>query len=301
MRRSAVVVHNSDVMMNRIGAFVRVARPRHWAKNAFVLMPVPFAVAAGAQPDTLPFFLGVAGFSLASSAVYVFNDVQDAENDKQHPEKRLRPVASGEIGRSAALVYSVVLLLAGIALARVSGSSTAVLVVLGYVSLNLIYSLGAKNLALIDVFLLSSGFILRVLLGCALVGVSPSSWLLLCSSTLALFMALTKRKAELLGPGAGHRPSLAGYTEVFLDQGVGITAGMTLVAYALYSMEAEVLLPGREFASLVFVVFGVLEYLRLSHVNGKSGSPVDLVMSSPSLILTSVGWAIATGWSLGLL
>jgi decaprenyl-phosphate phosphoribosyltransferase len=148
---------------------------------------------------------------------------------------------------------------------------------------------------------LSSGFILRVLLGCALVGVTPSNWLLLCSSTLALFMALTKRKAELVGAGADHRPSLAGYNALFLDQAIGITAGMTLVAYALYSKEAEVLQPGREFASLPFVVFGVLEYLRISHTKGRGGTPIELVFSAPSLLLAGIGWAAATVWSLGLL
>ncbi len=286
--------------MSTLRSFVVLARPRHWIKSVFVLMPVPFGIAWGAELDPLSFLLGMFGFALVTSSIYAFNDVLDAPQDRKHPVKKDRPIASGRLSRLKGLVLSLLLLVAGAALALLSGSKTAVLVVGLYATLNLIYTLGAKNLPLIDVFLLSSGFVLRVLLGCALLDVPPSTWLLLCSSTLALFMALNKRKAEMRVGGADHRPSLAGYTDAFLGQAIGISAGMTIVAYALYSMEAAVLQPGREFASLPFVAFGVLEYLRISSVREGGGAPVDLVLSSPTLFGTGVGWVAAILWSLGL-
>ncbi len=166
---------------------------------------------------------------------------------------------------------------------------------------NVAYSLGAKHVALLDVFLLASGFVLRVLLGCSLIGVRPSNWLLLCSSALALFLALVKRRADVgRGVSTESRPSLAGYNLAFLDLAIGVSASMTIVAYALYCMEAPVLLSGREFASLPFVLFGVLDYLRVSMLSDRGGSPVELIWSSPALAVCAAGWVVTTLWSVGL-
>ena len=287
--------------MNRWFALVHLARPAHWSKAAFVLMPLPFGLASGGVFDAPRFLLGLAGFSLAASAVYAFNDIRDAEQDRRHPVKRHRPVASGTVSPGVAAVWSLVLLGAGLGLAALSGSRVALGVVATYVLLNLIYSFGAKHVPLIDVFLLSSGFVLRVLLGCALIDVKPSSWLLLCSSTLALFMALTKRRSELRVVGPDHRPSLAGTTEAFLNQAIAISAGMTTVSYAMYSIEGGVLEPGREFPTVVFVTFGVLEYLRLSHLKPNADSPVTLLFGSPTLLLCGIGWLVAAAFSMGLI
>lgn len=235
-----------------------------------------------------------------TSAIYAFNDAQDAPQDREHPVKRHRPVAGGNITVRAARAWGVLLFVVGVLLVSMTGSAAAVGITLAYAALNLMYSLGAKNVALLDVFILSSGFVLRVLLGCALTMVVPSSWLLLCSYSLALFLALIKRRADLKqGLGNEARPSLSGYTLGFLDAAAAISAGMTLIAYASYCMEAEVLIAGREFAALPFVVFGVLDYLRVAHLKDEGGSPVDLILGSPALLAAGVGWAIATLWSLG--
>ena len=288
--------------MTSLSQLIRLARPRDWAKNAFVLMPVPFALAAGATVDAAVFLAGLVGFCLINSAVYVFNDLRDADHDRHHPSKKHRPVASGAVHLSSALLWCAALLVAGTLLILWTGSERALWLVAIYVVLNLAYTLGAKNIPLLDVFILSSGFVLRVLLGCALVGVQASNWLLLCSSTLALFLALTKRRADLTGGlGADHRPSLKGYNLAFVDQAMGIAATMAVTAYALYTIEAEVLVPGREFAPLLFVTYGVFEYLRLAHVNDAGGSPVDAMFGSPTMLLVGLGWVAATVWSLGLL
>ena len=280
---------------------IRLARPRQWVKNAFVLMPVPFALAAGAPLAPRTLLAGLIGFGLVNSAVYVFNDLRDADQDRLHPIKMKRPLAARTVSPAVAVLWGTVLLAAGSLLLAWTGREDALWVVAIYVGLNVAYSLGAKNVPLLDVFILASGFVLRVLLGCALLDVQPSNWLLLCSSTLALFLALAKRRADLIaGIGASHRPSLAGYNLPFVDQAMGISVALTLAAYGLYTIDAEVLLPGREFASLMFVAYGIFEYLRLAHVEGQGESPVDALLASPTMWVAGLGWAISSLWSLGL-
>lgn len=283
-----------------LGGLIRLARPKDWVKNAFVIMPVPFALAAGATLDPLAFALGVAAMCLAGSATYALNDTRDAELDRAHPLKRDRPVASGAVPVGAALAFAAALAASALGLASASGRELAVVLVALYLALNIVYSLAAKHVPLFDVFLLSSGHVIRVFLGCALLGVAASNWLLLCTSTLALFMALTKRRGDLVeGLDSEHRPSLRGYNLQFLDQATGITAGIALLSYALYSIEAGVFLPGREFASLPFVAFGILDYLRIAHTEGAGSSPVDLVFR-PALLLAGLGWLLTAAWSLGI-
>ena len=278
--------------------YLELSRPKDWVKNVFVFMPVPFALASGAKLEARTFGLGLLAFCMANSAVYSFNDAQDAERDKAHDKKKSRPVASGRVPIRGAYVWSAALASIAAGLAVLSGTLTALSVVAIYLMINLVYSLGAKHVALLDVFLLSSGFMLRVLLGCALLDVPPSNPLLLCSYALALFIALAKRRSDLVkGLDESHRPSLLGYNQTYLDQAMTITASMCVVGYALYSMESVVLLPQRKFASLPFVLFGVLDYLRLVHVRKGGGSPVDLLLGSPGMIATGIGWLLAVAWS----
>ena len=280
---------------------IKLSRPKHWIKNVFVLMPAPFALAAGAQLDLVRFGVGLLAFCMANSAVYSFNDAQDAERDRLHEEKKHRPVAAGRLSAGVAYGWSALLIVIGTALAMVSGSMMVVAIFTTYLVLNLFYSLKGKNIPLLDVFLLSGFFLLRFLLGCALLNVAASNWLLLCSSCLALFLGLAKRRADILkGLDESHRPSLMGYNQGFLDQAMGITASMTIVSYALYCIEADMLIDGREFTSLPFVAFGVLDYLRRAHVQGTGGSPVDLFLNSPTMIAVGFGWLGAIVWSVML-
>jgi len=274
-------------------ALIKLARPRDWLKQVFVLAPVPFAMAAGSTLEPITFGLGLLGFSLMTSAVYCYNDRLDVERDRLHPRKRERPIASGRVSEAQALGFAIALAAAGIALVAATRIPLAVGLVVGYVGLNLVYSHGGKHRPLIDVFLLSSNYVIRVYLGCALVAAVPSSWLLLCSSTLALFIGLAKRRGDLqLGMAGDQRPSLEGYTIAYLDQAMGITAGVAVLAYAIYSLEAAVFVPGREFAGLPFAAFVVLDYLRLSQV--------DMVLHEPTLIAAGVGFGLAVIWSLKL-
>jgi 4-hydroxybenzoate polyprenyltransferase len=281
--------------------YIELSRPKDWVKNVFVFMPVPFALASGAKLDVKVFALGLMAFALANSAVYSFNDAQDAERDRAHEKKQHRPIASGRISVRAAYAWALTLSAASVGLALTTGSTGALTVVGIYLAVNLVYSLGAKHIALLDVFLLASGFVLRVLLGCALLNVPPSNPMLLCSYALALFLALAKRRADLVkGLDGSHRPALLGYNQAYLDHAMSITASMAVVGYALYSIESAVMIPSRKFASLPFVMFGVLDYMRLVHVRKTGGSPVDLLLASPALIVTGLGWLAAVIWSVKL-
>ena len=193
-----------------------------------------------------------------NSAVYTLNDWRDAATDRLHPTKRHRPLAAGRVPPAVAAVQICVLVIVGFGLCWLADTDTALGfkahwrcgpalgVSIAYLIINLAYSFGAKHIVLLDVFLLSSGFVLRVLLGCALVSAVPSPWLLLCTGTLALFLGFTKRRADLTEElDLNHRPSLRGYSKAFLDQAVSICAGVAILAYALYCIEAKkVLLPG---------------------------------------------------------
>ena len=280
---------------------VRLARPGHWIKNVFVLAPVPFAVRAGAHFAPGPFLLGFLGFCLVNSAVYALNDLCDAEADRRHPQERLRPIASGKVPAGPALLEAGVLLALGMALCFAARKEGVVPLVLAYAGVNLVYSLGAKHWPLVDVFLLGSGYVIRILLGCALVEAAPSAWLLLCGSALALFLTFTKRRAELAaGLDPDHRPSIAGYTVAFLDQAMVISAAVALSSYALYCIESGMLVEGREPASIPFVAFGILNYFRLVQVGKLGVSPVEAAYTSPSCQLCAAGWLVAVAWSLGI-
>ena len=273
---------------------VRLVRPRDWLKNVFVLLPLPFALVGGSRVEPAALVLGLVAMSLTSSAAYVFNDWWDAERDRRHPRKRNRPLAAGSLPAAAGPALGAGLAAAGASAAYLGAPAPAGLVVTAYLGLQLLYTLYGKHVPLVDVFLLSSGFVLRVILGCAVAGVPPSNWLLLCSSSLALLLALAKRRADLVeGLDERHRPSLAGYNRAFLDQGLAVSAGLTITAYALYCMDAAVLAPGREFASLPFVVLGVMECLRIVHAEDGGGSPVDMLLSSPVLLACSLAWGAA--------
>ncbi len=284
-------------------ALIRLARPKDWIKNVFVLIPIPFALADAGQVDArldpAAILLGLVGFCLINSAVYTLNDLLDAESDRLHPRKSGRPIASGLISPRVAAVQFVVLLLLGMVLCLAAGRVGVITLVLVYVGVNVVYCLGAKHVALLDVFMLSSGFVIRVLLGCVLVVADPSAWLLLCTSSLALFLGFTKRRADLTaGLDHNHRPSLRGYSTAFLDQAMTICAGVTLLSYALYSINSAVLTDGRELASMPFVAFGILNYLRLADQEGTGGSPVEIAFSSRSSRICAVGWIVAVIWSL---
>lgn len=286
-------------------ALIQLLRPHQWLKNGFVLVGILFGH-AWRDPEKLGAALwSVAAFCLLSSAVYVFNDLLDREADRRHPRKRHRPLAAGTVTPAAALALMAACLAGGIAIAFTRAGSLP-LVFVAYVALNAAYSLGLKHVVLLDVFIISAGFMLRLLAGTLGIGIAPSHWLLLCGMMLTLFLGFAKRRAELaaLADDSGsHRRVLDDYTESMLDQFLTVSAACTVVTYSLYTVSAETLqLHGSPSLILTvpFVLYGMLRYLFLLHRRSGGGDPAQELLRDAHLQLAVLGWlatvvAILTG------
>lgn len=273
---------------------VRLMRPEQWIKNLFVAAPLFFTPDALSVAKVLHLAIGVASFCAVSSAVYVLNDWVDRAVDRTHPVKRHRPLAAGTVTDGMAAGLFVLLAGGGFALAYLAAPAFAA-VAAGYVVLNVLYSFWLKRVAIVDVAAIALGFVLRVEAGGVIVGVEPSAWILIATGLLALFIALAKRRDDLiLALGGSHRESLRGYNEQFLDTAVAVVLGALLVTYMIYTTDAEVaerLGTNRLFYTIPFVVCGVLRYLQIMLVEKRTGSPTALVLTDRFLMLTVVGWA----------
>jgi 4-hydroxybenzoate polyprenyltransferase len=284
-------------------------RPHQWIKNGFVFLGVVF----GHRWEDANLVAGVlelfAAFCLVSSAVYVMNDIADREADRLHPAKRSRPLAQGEVGVGWAVALCVALALAGFALAA-AVSLPALVIAAAYVGLNLAYSAGLKHVAILDVFMISGGFMLRILAGTVGVGIVPSKWLLLCGLMLTLFLGFGKRRAELLAlttdngnanGAAGQRAALEGYSRLLLDRLIMVSVAGAAIGYALYTVDAQTIaLHGtdRLIFTLPFVLYGLFRYLQVVYSKGGGGDPAWELLRDPHLIAATVGWLGATGWFL---
>jgi 4-hydroxybenzoate polyprenyltransferase len=281
-----------------LGALVESLRPAQWLKNGFVFAALIFSRSLLDWHRTGRVAVAAALFCLLSSAGYLFNDILDAPEDRQHPVKRSRPVAAGRL--SARLAASLAVLLALTALAGAWALDTEFfLVAAAYGVLNGLYSLYLKRVMLLDVFVIATGFVLRVLGGGVVIHVEISAWLIVCTTLLALFLALTKRRHELvlLGRNASdHRPTLAHYSPYFLDQLIGIVTASALMSYALYTLSADVAtkFPGKRLElTIPFVLFGIFRYLYLIHQTSEGGNPTRLLLADRVLLAVVLAWAAA--------
>jgi len=269
-----------------------------WVKNGFVFAPLIFSRGLTDEHQLLKVTLAASIFCLVSSAVYLINDLADAPEDRNHPVKRFRPVASGDLSASVALSAAIILTIVGIGGAWVLDSRFLLTVVL-YVGLNVLYSLALKHVMLLDAFIVAAGFVLRVLAGGIVIHVEISPWLVVCTTLLAIFLALTKRRHELvlLGNNASsHRATLANYSPYFLDQLIGIVTASTLMAYALYTLSDDVArkFPGKRLElTIPFVLYGIFRYLYLVHQNEEGGNPTRLLLTDPVLLFVVSAWAIS--------
>jgi len=277
-------------------ALVRSMRPRQWIKNVFIFAPLVFDEKL-LRPE--PLGRTVAGFlilCLLSGAVYLFNDLQDLERDRQHPRKRNRPLAAGELDPRVA--WGATLLIPfGLAYPALALDPLFALLAYVYWGLNLAYSLWLKHQVILDVLALASGYVLRVAAGVPLVQVERfSPWLYLCTLLLALFIGFAKRRQEiiLLGENArNHRAILEEYTVRFLDEMMGVVMAATIVAYSLYTFSAPNL-PSNHAMMLTipFVLYGIFRYLYLIHVRGETAPPDELVLKDLPLLLTVILWGV---------
>ena len=284
--------------MRLVLALLASLRPRQWVKNLFVFAGVIFSQQL-LTPRVWPALAAFAIFCGLSGAIYLFNDVADADKDRLHESKRLRPVASGALPLGAAVGFGV-LLLAGCLAAAFRLSPAFGLVALAYGALLTAYSVWLKHLVILDVLTVAAGFVLRAVAGAVAVDVEISGWLLICTILIALFLALGKRRHEyrsLTGDAAAHRPILAEYSEGFLDQMISVVTASTVTTYALYTMSPETvakfhtrLLP----LTLPFVLYGIFRYLYLLYRRDLGGNPSDLLVTDRGLLVDALLWMLAT-------
>lgn len=279
-------------------AWIKLLRPHQWVKSGFVFVGLLFGHGWQNPALVVQVLLAAAAFSLAASAVYVGNDLADRESDRQHPDKCRRPLASGAIGVQAALTLGALCLALALVLAWLA-SPVVLGIIVAYLLLNVGYTLGLKHVVLLDVFIISAGFMLRILAGTIGVGISPSNWLLLCGLMVTLFLGFAKRRAELkaLEEDAGsHRRVLDDYDPVLLDKLIGVCAAATIVSYSLYTVSPEtVALHGtdRLVATVPFVVYGMFRYLFLLHRRAGGGDPAAQLLTDRHLLAACVGWLIS--------
>lgn len=298
-----VSVSPQQGLRSRPAAVLAAVRPAHWTKNAVVLAPLVFALRLGDVRSVLRSLAAAAAFCLLSSAGYLVNDVVDRARDREHPVKRRRPVASGELPAAAGLIWAAGLGVAGLTVSAGLGPETAACAA-AYLGLQLLYSRLLKHVVIVDVTAVAVGFVLRVVAGAAAIAVPVSSWLYLCTLLLALFLALEKRRAELalLTEGAGrHRLALGDYSPALLDQLVAIASSCAVLAYALYTLAPETIARfgnDRLRLSIPFVIFGIFRYLFLVHRRGAGGEPERVLLRDRVLQLDLAAWLLAVAWAL---
>ena len=278
-------------------ALLKTMRPKQWTKNAVVFAPLIFDEKLF-QPVLLArTFLAFALFCLISSTVYIINDLVDIENDRLHPKKRERPLASGALSPTVAIAAATLFILVSIPAALWLDSGFS-LILFGYLLLNVAYSFYLKHLVIIDVLVIAAGFLLRVAGGVAVVEVERfSPWLYLVVTLGALFLGFGKRRHELLllEDGAdAHRAILAEYTLPFLDQLISLVTSTMVIAYSLYTFSAPNL-PSNHAMMLTipFVLYGLFRYLYLIHVKKEGGAPDELLLNDKPLLATGILWVLA--------
>ncbi len=275
-------------------ALLRLARPRQWVKNGFVLAPLFFTPDAVSRQTVGRVAIAFVVFCLLSSAIYVFNDWSDAAADRLHPAKRTRPIAAGEVRSGTALLLAALLLAAGFALSLTTLPILATEIAAAYVAMSLLYSARLKHIAVLDVLIVATGFVLRIEFGGAAVGIPLTVWIVVCTFLLALFLALAKRRDDLVNSmGDTHRPALAGYNLIFVDTAVAMVLAALMVSYLIYTTEPGVIAKfhtDKLYFTAPFVAAGVLRYLQIALVEKRSGSPTDLAVTDPFLITAILGW-----------
>ena len=277
--------------MSVLGSYLRLARPKQWTKNGFVLAGVVFAHQALMVSSVASTLLAFVAFCALSGAVYAANDVLDVEEDRKHPLKRLRPVASGAISPRSAIVFAAALAVAGLALGFTVNPGVG-LAGVAYLTLQVVYTTVLKHTAILDVMSISAGFVIRALAGVAAVGSPISAWLIVCTALLTLFLGFSKRRHEIasLGDGAvSHRKNLRDYSVPLLDEMMNIMISATIIAYVLYTFfEYE---NYYMMGSIPFVVYGVFRYMLLVHRNG-GGNPDTLLLSDRPLQVALLLWIL---------
>jgi decaprenyl-phosphate phosphoribosyltransferase len=276
-------------------AYLKLLRPKDWAKNLFLFIPLFFSggfLNWNAYPKLL---LGFLAFCCIASSIYIINDYRDIEDDKKHPEKSKRPLASGSVAKNTSIIICILLLLAGFGIAYfIRGKFLFVLSI--YFLINLAYSFGLKNVPILDIVILAIGFVLRIKGGAVIAHIGVSEWLNIMVFLLALFMAIGKRRDDVLlklSSGTDMRKAIKGYNLEFLNVVLALVCAVIVVAYFMYTMSPEVLQrlgTYRLYYTCLFVLAGILRYLQIIFVQAASGSPTKILYRDRFIQISLLLW-----------
>lgn len=276
---------------------IQLLRPQQWVKNAFVFLPIFFGQKLSDTQALWDTSVAFIAFCFIASSVYVLNDIQDIESDKVHPTKKNRPLASGalNINQGRALFGALVLITS--ALLYYLNNMHIVILISIYLIQNILYSLKLKQIALVDVFIIAIGFVLRVLVGASAAMVEPSQWILLMTFLLAIFLGISKRYDDIRlldSQNIKSRRNLKGYNKGFISHTMGILSSVIIMAYIMYTISPEVQdrFGSDIFYSSIFVCFGILRYLQLTFVYDQSGSPTKVLYQDRTLQAALIGWLL---------
>ncbi|MBI5412862.1 decaprenyl-phosphate phosphoribosyltransferase [Candidatus Peregrinibacteria bacterium] len=277
--------------------YIVLMRPVQWVKNLFILLPLFFGLKI---TDTTLLGITVLAaffFSLVASAVYIFNDYHDKEEDKNHPLKRTRPFPSGKVSTKNAFILMSLLLVAGcVGLWLIAPAMFYI--VLAYVLLNVSYTLKLKHIALLDIMIIAVGFVIRLIVGSVITGIPLSHWIILMTFLLALFIALAKRRDDVLiylNGGEMTRKTVDGYNLEFLNAAMVVAAAAIIVFYIMYTVSPEIaakIHTDKLYFTSVFVVLGILRYLQITFVENDSGSPTEILLKDKIIIFSVLAWAL---------
>ena len=280
---------------------IKVARPTHWIKNIFVFLPIFFGGALLNTTEVVAAALTFMSFSLAASAIYCLNDIIDVDADRAHPVKCKRPIASGPITIPQAYGMMTVSLLISIVLMFLlpEGHAKSILVIIAYFVINVAYCLRLKEYAIIDVCIIASGFVLRILAGGYATGVHLSKWIVLMTFLLTLFLAFAKRRDDVLRmntTGRAPRKNTSRYNLTFINQAITITGSVMVVCYVMYTVSPEIIAQfatDKLYLTSILVILAILRYLQISVVDEKSGDPVKVALSDRATQLILLAWLLS--------
>ncbi len=285
--------------MSKIKEVLKLLRVNQWVKNGFLFLPIFFDKQLLNLPELVNTIFGAFAFAFTSSVVYVVNDYFDREKDKLHPKKKYRPLASGTIKPPLAFAIAFLSLAIGVSIALYLQSIELLIVLAIYLVLNFLYSSGLKHVSLLDIFILAFGYVLRVYAGGFATSIQPSEWLILMSLLLALFLALAKRRDDVIlfeSSGKVTRKAIDGYNQSFFNTALSMLGGIMVVTYSIYvlSPETEARFGSQYlYLTVIFILAGVLRYLQITLVQHDSGSPVKLLYTDRFLQTTILLWLVS--------
>ena len=286
--------------MTRIFLLLESLRPQQWVKNGFVLIPLVFAEKVLYFPSLLNGLAAFGIFCLLTGGVYLINDLLDLEADRAHPSKKYRPLAAGAVSPRAAMVIAGILFLFSLLSAAFLNTGFFLVVIL-YLAVQTLYNYRLKDVVILDIFCISSGFLLRMIGGAVAIHVVISHWLIICTILISIFLALAKRRHELVFLGTesagNHRKVLSEYDPYLLDQMIGVITGSTLLSYLLYCMSPDTIekfQTDHMIYTFPFVLYGILRYLYLIHKKGIGGAPEKVLFSDLPLLLSVFLWGVAS-------